>query len=94
MIELYRTQNDALGAEIEDGLQELVLAHRVILVEPEQPPDSLPANTPLPALRDEGQLITGSEALRAHLQYLTHVAFEWRKFQSDACYIHEDGGNC
>lgn len=94
MIELYRTNDDTTGIEIEDGLKELVLAHRVIVVEAGQSPETLPDNTPLPALRDEGQIITGSEALQAHLQYLKHVAFEWRKYQSDSCYVHDDGGNC
>lgn len=94
MIELFRTHNDALGAEIEDGLQELVLAHRVFVVEPGQQPASLPANTPLPALRDGKNLITGSEALRAHLEYLERVVVEWRKYESDACYINEGNDPC
>lgn len=94
MIELYRTRHDALGREIEDGLKELVLAHQVIVVEPGQQPDSLPANTLLPALRDEDKLITGSEALFAHLEHLKHVAFEWRKYESDACYTNEGNDGC
>lgn len=94
MIELYRIHNDPFGIEIEENLKELVLAHRVVVLAPGQQPDSLPLNTSLPALRDEGQLITGRPALLAHLNYLKHVAFEWRKYQSDACYIDDDGGTC
>ena len=94
MIKLYCTPNNSEAAVIEDGLKELVLAHQVITVEPGQLPDSLPADTPLPALLDEGEIITGTEALKAHMQYLKHVAFEWRKYQSDACYTNEGIDHC
>jgi hypothetical protein len=94
MIKLYCTPNSLEAAVVEEGLKELVLAHQVITVQPGQLPDSLPVDTPLPALLDEGKIITGAEALKAHLQYLKHVAFEWRKYQSDSCYVHKDGGNC
>jgi hypothetical protein len=94
MIELYRAASDALGAEIEGGLKELVLAHRVVVVTPAHPPEHLPAGTPLPALRDGDRLITGGEALRAHLRHLEHVVFEWRKYESDSCYIEDDGSHC
>ncbi|GAB4440695.1 MAG: hypothetical protein Kow0031_22650 [Anaerolineae bacterium] len=94
MIELYRTASDPLGAEIEDGLKELVLAHRVIVVTAGQLPNSLPAGTPLPALRDQGRLITGSQALHAHLRRLQQLVYEWRKYESDACYIGNEGETC
>jgi hypothetical protein len=94
MIELYRPVDCPSCADIEEALKEMVLAHRVITVENGNLPASLPVGTPLPALRDEGQIITGSQALKDHLQYLKHIAFEWRKYQSDSCYIHDDGGIC
>lgn len=92
MIELYRTAGSPTGQEVEDALKELVLAHRVITVEPNRPPAALPPDTRLPALIDEGEIISGPESLKAHLHYLKHMAFEWRKFQSDSCYTDE--ANC
>jgi len=94
VIELYRTAGSAAGEEIEEAIKDLVLAHRVFIVEPGQQPVSLPPGTSLPALKDEGEIITGAGALKAHLETLAKIAFEWRKYQSDSCYIHDDGGNC
>ena len=94
MIELYQTEQSAAGARIAEALRELVLAHRVITVTPNSLPEGLPAGTPLPALRDEGQLITGDVAINAHLQQLEHIAHEWHKFQADACYVESDGEFC
>ena len=94
MIELYQAEESAAGARIAEALRELVLAHRVITVKPDSLPEGLPANTPLPALRDEGQLITGNDAIKAHLDQLERIAREWRKFQADACYVESDDDFC
>jgi hypothetical protein len=64
----------------------MVLAHRVVIVEADQFPDGLPANTPLPALKDNGKLITGIENVRPYMRVLEDVVFEWYKYQSDSCY--------
>jgi hypothetical protein len=94
MIELYRTEDSKTAQDIENTLQELVLAHEVITVSPTQASPSLPPGISLPALRDEGQFISGDQEIKAHLLYLTQMAHEWRKYQSDACYIDGDDGNC
>lgn len=94
MIELYRPVDCKQCADIEAALKEMVLAHRVIIVEGEQPPEALPISTPLPAIKDEGQIITGQTAIQAHLKELERIAFEWRKYQADACYIHENDFYC
>ena len=94
MIELFRTEESAAGAKIEETLRELVLAHRVFVVTPGPLPETLPAGTALPALRDEGQLITGEGAIEAHLRQLEFIASEWRKYQADACYVKSDDGVC
>jgi hypothetical protein len=90
MIELYQTEQSAAGAGIAEALRELVLAHRVITVTPDNLPEELPAGTRLPALRDQGQLITGSDAIKTHLQQLERIAHEWRRFQADSCYVDSD----
>ena len=87
MIEFYRPVECSACAEIEEALKEMVLAHRVIVVEAGQLPDGLPANTRLPALKDNGQLITGIEHVRPYMRVLEEVVFEWYKYQSDSCYI-------
>ncbi|MCB0208797.1 MAG: hypothetical protein KDJ52_05695 [Anaerolineae bacterium] len=89
MIELYRPAECQACADIEAALKEMVLAHRVIIVADGQRPDTLPTSTPLPAIKDEGQIITGQAEIDAHLKKLERIAVEWRKYQSDACYTSE-----
>ena len=90
MIEFYRPAECAACAEIEEALKEMVLAHRVIVVETGQMAEGLPAGTPLPALKDNGKLITGMENVRPYMRVLEEVVFEWYKYQSDSCYVHDN----
>ena len=56
MIEFYRPADCDSCEEIEAALREMVVAYKVIVVKPGQRPDVLPADTPLPALQDNGRL--------------------------------------
>lgn len=94
MIEFYRPVDCQECADIEAALKEMVLAHRIITVPDGQQPDALPAATPLPAIKDEGQIFTGQTAINAHLRELERIAFEWRKYQSDSCYTNEVNDFC
>ncbi len=94
MIELYRPTNCPTCAGIVSALKELVVAHKIIVVEPGQQPDTLAADTPLPAIRDEGQIISGQEAITTYLWELEKIVADWRRFQSDACYIDDNGDTC
>ena len=93
MIELYRTANQDCQ-DTENALQDMVLAHRVIIVEQGQIPTGLPVDTPLPALKDNGQIITGQAAIKAYMPELEKAVERWRRFQGDSCYIDEDGEIC
>ena len=86
MIELYRPIECQECTDIETALKEMVLAHRIITVEAGQKLEALPASTSLPAIKDEGQIYTGQEQIKAHLKELERIAAEWRKYQADACY--------
>ena len=94
MIEFYRPADCDSCEEIEAALQEMIIAHKVIVVKPGQRPDTLPVNTPLPALKDNGQIISGRTALTAYLRELEEIVADWRRFQSDACYIDDEGEVC
>ena len=88
MIELYRPPDCPTCAEIEEALAEMVLARKIITIEPGQQPEGLPADTPLPAIKDEGQVFCEPAAIKAYLKELEHIAHEWRKYQSDSCYTN------
>ena len=94
MIEFYRPADCRECEALEEALKEMVIAHKVIVVEPGQPPKGLPAGTLLPVLVDNGQVVTGRTALAEHLQKLEKVVADWRRFQSDACYLDDDGEVC
>jgi hypothetical protein len=94
MIEFYRTVDCDNCETIEAALQEMVIAHKVIVVEPGQWPKTLPVGTPLPALVDNGQVVSGRTDLAAHLRELEKVVADWRRFQSDACYLDDEGEVC
>jgi glutaredoxin len=94
MIELYRPVFCPDCTKIEEVLKELVVAHKIITLEPGQSAATLMPNTPLPAIKDEGQIITGPAAIDAYLAELEEIVADWRRFQSDACYIDDDGNVC
>ena len=94
MIELYRPVHCPDCTKIEETLKELVVAHKIITMEPGQSIASLMPDTPLPAIKDEGQIITGQAAIEAYLVRLEKIVADWRRFQSDACYIDENRGVC
>lgn len=94
MIELYRPHECSACADIEMALKEMVVAHKIVIVAANQKPEGLPLGTPLPALKDNGQIITGQAAITAHLQALEEFVAAWQRFQSDACYIGENGKAC
>jgi len=95
MLTLYRPPNCPTCTVFEEALKDLVVAHRVVVVVPERPVEGLRDGAMLPALQDNGQTITGHEAISAHLKELESFVAAWRKFESgDACYIDDEGETC
>lgn len=92
MITLVRRAKDPAGAEIQTALEELVVAHTVEIVP--AAPDAAAGVTTLPAIVDGERTICGDEALHAYLDELAAWMRDWRKYQSDTCYIDEDGETC
>lgn len=73
MIELYRRADCPQCADIEAELRELVVAHKVIIIEERDMDPALMSSRAyivLPALKDNGNLIEGVEAIRIYLQEL------------------------
>lgn len=89
MIELIRTENGPAGLEAERVLEELVLAHQVTIVA-----DTAPPAEDLPAIREGERVVSGAEEVRRYLTELRRFAALWSKFQSDSCYIDDDGTVC
>ncbi len=88
MIYLHRTQNSALADKIESELKRLVVAYKVVDHDENRNFEALPA------IMENGKTVTGEKPILLFLKELKHFASEWRKFQTDACYIDEDGNVC
>lgn len=92
MIRFYRSPDDAWADEIQEALDEMVIAYEAeTIADTAALPDDVPER---PALRDDGEVITVEAALREHLDHLRELMADWDRFQSDACYIEEDGTVC
>jgi glutaredoxin len=94
MIELYRSEDCPACADIEATLQELVVAHRVIIVAKGQKPADLSPDISLPVIKENGQLICDAAGVAVYLRELERFVINWRRFQSDSCYINDDGQIC
>ncbi|GAB4235431.1 MAG: hypothetical protein Kow00109_08690 [Acidobacteriota bacterium] len=90
MLRLYVHNDDRQAEAWRERLEELVLAHEVVRVDG-NPRGGEPAP---PYLVDGRRLVVGSAAISRYLDVLEREADEWRKFQSDACYLEDDGSVC
>ena len=92
MITFYRTTEDAGDQEIQEALQELCLAHEVVLVTASGAGRrGLPEGTRPPVLIDDGAVYQDRNAIYAHLGELKAIRELWYKYGSDACYCGEAG---
>ncbi len=85
MIVLYRAEHSPAADRIEDRLRDLVVRYRVELTGGE--------SADRPAIWDQRR-IEGEAALARYLDELEQFVAEWRKFESDACYLEDDGTVC
>ena len=93
MIELHCKADCPECADIEGVLKELVVAHKVAIIDEADMDPALMSSGEhivLPALKENGKLIEGVEAIKIYLQELDEFVTSWRRFQSDACYCDED----
>ena len=96
MITLYRVAECAACDDVQEALRELVVAHKVVDVEREESSaaDKAWAERDLPVITDGDQVVSGPSAVRDYLAELTHDLVQWRKYQTDACYVDDKGKTC
>lgn len=83
MITLYRHKDDKQAADIEEKLQDLVLAYRV---------EEIADQESGPFLVDGGEKIQGEEKLESWFRELKGELDWQRSLTGDGCYIHPDSG--
>lgn len=89
MIELYRPLTCETCAEIEAALKEMVIAHKVITVGPDEAATVLGVGVSLPAFKENERVISGRTNIAAYLRELEGFMRRWQKYQSDSCYCDE-----
>ncbi len=94
MIELFRRAEDPEADRIEDALNDLVVAHRVVVCTPSEAQSHLGTGVTLPALREDARVASGPEAIARFLGDTSATLERWRQFQTDACYLDDDGNVC
>jgi glutaredoxin len=91
MFTFYRTPQCPGCNHIQEALERLVIAHKVITVHSvEEIRDKIPSVTTLPALVDEEKVVQGSDLIVARLEEIEKFKELWDKFQSDACSCDEE----
>jgi hypothetical protein len=94
MIELFRAEHDLEADRIEDALRDLCAAYRVHRCDSADAAATLGEGATLPALREDERVAWGSVAIAAFLDETGRALEGWRKFQTDACYLDDDGNVC
>ena len=87
MIEVHVSPVERSTTEIEAALVDLVVAHRVVTSDGANVPVQLPAVF-------EGGRWYGTDELGDYVTELRSTVALWRKYQSDACYVEDDGSIC
>lgn len=92
MITFFTTAESEDNAAVEDTLDDLCMTHETVTVKSARDlPPEVPSEGGLPVLVDEHDVFQGIAAILEHLQALEAFKAQWYKFQSDACYVDEEG---
>lgn len=91
MLEVYGDRQDRKTAAVIRRLDDLVLAYRLVEV---ASADGLDGTDKLPALKDGSRVVSGEAAIERYLVHLEKEKELWDRFQSDSCYVDDDGSVC
>jgi len=94
MTTFYRPAENKLADLVDEALDDMVIAHKTIIVSREEELPEMAKGHHLPVLIDNGDAISGEADLKARLKELKRIMRLWDMFKSDACYIDEDGTIC
>ena len=92
MIKLYREENSPQADIIEAEFRELVLGYDRVLLDVKEAAQLFDDAT-LPVITNNERVVNGDE-IPAYIKELKQLIRDWQRFQSDACYVDEDGETC
>ena len=89
MIKLYREDSDLRADTIEAEFRELVLGYDCVVIN-EKEAAQLFDDATLPVITNNERTVSGDD-IPAYIKELKQLMRDWQRFQSDACYVDEDG---
>jgi len=94
MIELFTRKNHPRGQAIKQKFDDLVIAYRYHEIDEDNIESAvvLPKDVELPAIKENGSIITGESNQKQHIEELERELKHNRSFTGDACYIDPDSG--
>ena len=93
MIKLYRKENSAQADMIEAEFRELVLGYDRVVFTSNEAEKLFGAERTLPVITNNERVVSG-DAIPSYIKELTQLTRDWYRFQSDACYVDDDGETC
>lgn len=92
MIKLYREENSPQADMIEAEFRDIVLGYDRVVVD-EKKAAQLFDDAPLPVITNNERVVSG-DGIPGYIKELKQLMREWQRFQSDACYVDDDGETC
>ena len=93
-ITLYVDSDTPRDNFVEAELRDMVLGYDRKVISPDEAAQRFGATVSLPVLQDGERFASGHADLLIFLKDLRKFMEEWQLFQSDACYIRDDGNSC
>lgn len=92
MIKLYREENSPQADMIEAEFRDIVLGYDRVVVD-EKKAAQLFDDATLPVITNNERVVSG-DGIPGYIKELKQLMREWQRFQSDACYVDDDGETC
>ena len=92
MIKIYCEENSQQADMIEAEFRELVLGYDRVVIDDKES-TRLFDDATLPVITNNDRFVSGDE-IPAYIKELKQLMRDWQRFQSDACYVDEDGETC
>lgn len=92
MIVLYREEKSVHADTIEAEFREMVLGYDRVIVDAHQA-EELFDGLSLPVIRNNERVVSSTD-IPSYLKELERFVRDWQLFQSDTCYVDDDGESC
>ena len=93
MIKLFREMHSPQADTIEAEFRDMVLGYDRVISNSNQSAQLFGRETALPVITNN-ELVVSGVAIPAYIKELEKFVRQWRLFQSDACYVDDDGETC